>query len=134
MGGLHLPIFMDFVDLIRGVLGLTVLLAIAFAFSSGRRQINWRIIGAGLGLQIVLALFILRGSEMGAFFAPLGWPKALFSWISRFFVLVLEFTEAGTQFVFARVLRAEGSANPAGSRRSSSSTPFGRPTRTCRSC
>ena len=100
MGGLHLPIFMDFVDLIRGVLGLTVLLAIAFAFSSGRRQINWRIIGAGLGLQIVLALFILRGSEMGAFFAPLGWPKALFSWISRFFVLVLEFTEAGTQFVF----------------------------------
>ncbi len=91
---------MDFVDLIRGVLGLTVLLAIAFAFSSGRRQINWRIIGAGLGLQIVLALFILRGSEMGAFFAPLGWPKALFSWISRFFVLVLEFTEAGTQFVF----------------------------------
>ena len=63
---------MDFVDLIRGVLGLTVLLAIAFAFSSGRRQINWRIIGAGLGLQIVLALFILRGSEMGALFAPLG--------------------------------------------------------------
>lgn len=100
MGGLHLPLSMDFVDLIRGVLGLTVLLAIAFVFSSGRRQINWRIIGAGLGLQIVLALFILRGSEMGAFFAPLGWPKALFSWISRFFVLVLEFTEAGTQFVF----------------------------------
>ncbi len=100
MGGLHLPLSMDFVDLIRGVLGLTVLLAIAFVFSSGRRQINWRIIGAGLGLQIVLALFILRGSELGAFFAPLGWPKALFSWISRFFVLVLEFTEAGTQFVF----------------------------------
>src|SRR5690625_437483 len=91
---------MDFVDLIRGVLGLTVLLAIAFAFSSGRRQINWRIIGAGLWLQIVLALFILRGSEMGAFFAPLGWPKALSSWVSRFFVLVPEFTEAGTQFVF----------------------------------
>ena len=91
---------MDLVDLLRGFLGLAAILAIAFLFSSERRRANWRIIGAGLSLQIVLAVFILRGSEMGAFFAPLGWPKVLFSWISRFFVLVLEFTEAGTRFVF----------------------------------
>jgi CNT family concentrative nucleoside transporter len=43
-----------------GLLGIVVLLAIAFALSNNRKQINMRIIGWGLGLQAIFAIFILR--------------------------------------------------------------------------
>ena len=100
---------MDFlIDLLRGVLGLVVILGIAFLFSSNRRQVNWRTIGAGLGLQFALAVFILKGAAMGEFFAPLGWPKAFFSWISGFFVDVLDFTTAGAQFIFGDLALSPG--------------------------
>ena len=92
---------MDFlISLLRGLLGIVVILGIALLFSNNRRKVNWRMVGAGLLLQIVLAVLILKGSAMGEFFGPLGWPKAFFSWISSFFVLVLNFTTAGAQFVF----------------------------------
>lgn len=91
---------MDVVGLLRGLLGIVVILGIAFLLSNNRRSINWRTVGAGLALQLGLAVFILKGEAMGAFFAPLGWPKAFFSWLSEFFVLVLEFTTAGSQFIF----------------------------------
>ena len=89
-----------FISLLRGMLGLVVLLGIAFLFSNNRRKINWRMVGAGLLLQFILAVLILKGAAMGEIFAPLGWPKAFFSWVSGFFVLVLNFTTAGAQFVF----------------------------------
>ncbi|NNF03378.1 MAG: NupC/NupG family nucleoside CNT transporter, partial [Rhodothermales bacterium] len=91
---------MDFISFLRGLLGLSVILGITFALSRNRSAVNWRTVGAGLGLQVVLAVFILRGNEMGAWFGPLGWPKAFFKWVSSFFVLVLEFTTAGAEFIF----------------------------------
>ncbi|GIV57489.1 MAG: NupC/NupG family nucleoside CNT transporter [Bacteroidetes bacterium] len=99
---------MDFVALLRGVLGLAVILGVAFLLSNNRRHVNWRTVGAGLGLQLVLAIFILKGDEMGAVFAPLGWPKAFFSWVSSFFVLVLNFTTAGAEFVFGKLAISPG--------------------------
>lgn len=91
------------IALLRGLLGITFILGVALLVSNNRSRINWRTIGAGLLLQIILAVFLLRGDEMGAFFAPLGWPKAFFSWISSFFVLILQFTSEGAQFVFGRL-------------------------------
>ena len=89
-----------FISLLRGMLGLVVILGIALLCSNNRRKVKWRTVGAGLLLQIILAIFILKGAEMGEFFAPLGWPKAFFKWISGFFVLVLEFTIEGAKFIF----------------------------------
>ncbi|GIV59362.1 NupC/NupG family nucleoside CNT transporter [Rhodocaloribacter litoris] len=106
---------MDFVALLRGLLGLVVILGLAFLLSNNRRHINWRTVGAGLGLQLVLAIFILKGEEMGAVFAPLGWPKAFFSWVSSFFVLVLNFTTAGAEFVFGRLAISPGMEGSMGS-------------------
>jgi concentrative nucleoside transporter, CNT family len=94
---------MDFVNILRGLLGIAVILGIALAISNNRSRISWRTVGAGLLLQLLLAVFILRGEQMGAVFGPLGWPKAFFAWVSSFFVLVLQFTEAGTRFVFGRL-------------------------------
>ena len=105
---------MDFISFLRGLLGLSVILGITFALSRNRSAVNWRTVGAGLGLQIVLAVFILRGDEMGAWFAPLGWPKAFFKWISSFFVLVLEFTTAGAEFIFGDLALPPGTEGSLG--------------------
>ena len=37
-----------------GIFGLAVLVSIALAFSSGRRNIDWKLVAAGLGLQLFL--------------------------------------------------------------------------------
>ncbi len=91
---------MDIVSLLRGLLGLVAILGIAFAFSSNRRQVNWRTIGAGLLLQLVFAVIILKGSDMAEVFAPLGWPKAAFAWVAGLFVKFLAAVEVGATFIF----------------------------------
>ena len=91
---------MDVIGLLRGLLGMAVILGIALLVSSGRRNVNWRMVAGGLSIQLVLAVFILKGEAMGAVFAPLGWPKAFFSWLSQVFVLILQFTSAGSEFLF----------------------------------
>jgi len=94
---------------------LATILGIAYALSNNRKQINPRIIGTGLLIQITLAIFILKGDELGAFFAPLAWPKALFSWISSFFVIVLNFTTEGAQFLFGKLALSPGQDGSLGS-------------------
>jgi concentrative nucleoside transporter, CNT family len=93
---------------LRGVFGLTVILAIAFALSSNRRSIKPRTIIGGLLLQIVFAIFILRGRDMAEMFGPLGWPSAFFAWVSYFFVLVLRFMEEGAMFIFGQLAVSPG--------------------------
>ncbi len=105
---------MDFtLGLLRGFVGLAAILGIALLFSEHWRQTNWRMVGWGLVMQIALAILILKGDAMGAAFAPLGWPKALFSWLSSLFVLLLKFTTAGAQFVLGDIaLPPEGGIAP----------------------
>ncbi len=105
---------MDFIALLRGIIGLTVIVGIAFFISNNRRSVNWRTVGAGLGLQVFLAIFILKGEAMGAWFAPLGWPKLFISWVSSFFVLVLNFTTAGAKFIFGNLALPEGTPGSLG--------------------
>lgn len=95
-------------DIIRGVIGVLFILGIAYAFSSNRKAISWRLVGVGLSIQIILAVFILKGDYMAQFFAPLGWPKAFFSWISSFFVVVLDFTTEGAMFIFGDLAKSPG--------------------------
>ena len=83
---------MDFVSVLRGIIGMGVLIGIAYLFSNNKKKINWRLVGSGLGIQFVFAIFILKGAELGNLFSPLGWPKQFFKFISSFFVLVLNFT------------------------------------------
>ncbi|MCH8494136.1 MAG: NupC/NupG family nucleoside CNT transporter [Balneolales bacterium] len=95
-------------DILRGLVGMVFVISLALAFSNNRRAINWRLVGTGLGLQFILALFILRGSYMAEFFSPLGWPKQFFSFVSSFFVVVLDFTTEGAQFIFGDLARGPG--------------------------
>ena len=43
-----------------GIIGIVVILALAFLLSNNRKAINYRTVGVGLLIQIVLAVFILK--------------------------------------------------------------------------
>ena len=43
-----------------GILGVIILLGIAFAMSNNPKKINYRIVFWGMGLQLIFALFILK--------------------------------------------------------------------------
>ncbi len=79
-----------FIGLLKGLLGMLVILGIAWVLSSNRRAISWKVVATGLGLQILLALGIL--------YIP--FVQVVFDFVGRGFVKILGFTEAGTQFLF----------------------------------
>jgi len=99
---------MNFMAILNGLFGLAVLIGIAFLFSNNKKRINWRLVVSGFGLQLVFAVIVLKGNALAAYFSPLGWPKILFEWISRFFVLLLGFTTAGAKFVFGNLAVGPG--------------------------
>lgn len=101
---------MDFISLIRGLLGIILLIGIAYIFSNNKKKINWRLVGTGLLIQIVFAVLIIKGDQLGSWFAPLGWPKDFFRFVSSFFVLILQFTSEGAKFVFGNL--GLGPGNP----------------------
>jgi CNT family concentrative nucleoside transporter len=84
-------------DILFGVFGLACLLAIAWAFSSNRRRVDWQLVAVGVGLQVLFAVFVLL--------TP--WGGVVFGALSRGFVLLLGFTQQGAQFIFGELARAE---------------------------
>lgn len=96
-------------NILRGIFGIALIIFIAFLFSNNKKKINWRLAASGIGLQLVFAILIIKGKELGSFFAPLAYPKYFFEWVSSFFVLILNFTTEGAKFVFGNL--AIGSGN-----------------------
>ena len=74
----------------RGLLGLVILLGVAWAFSEDRRQIRWRTVIAGVALQWALALLLI-------FFPP---ANALIFLLNDGATALQNATQAGTGFVF----------------------------------
>jgi concentrative nucleoside transporter, CNT family len=105
---------MDLIQILRGIGGIILLLGIAFLLSNNKRNINWKLVVSGLFLQIVFAVFIIKGDTLRAFFFPLGWPKDFFNWVSGFFVIVLNFTTEGARFVFGSLALGPGSEGSIG--------------------
>ncbi len=94
---------MNAISLLRGVLGIVLIIGIAVLFSNNRRRINWRLVGMGVLIQVVFAIFILYADRLRSWFAPLGWPKAVISWLGGAIVSLLNFTTEGSKFVFGRL-------------------------------
>jgi len=95
-------------NILRGLIGMAVIIAIALILSKNRKAVDWKLVGTGLGIQFILAIFILKGADMAEVWAPLGWPKDFFSWVSSFFVVVLDFTTAGAEFIFGDLAKSPG--------------------------
>lgn len=72
------------------LLGLVVMMGLAWAMSEHKKQVSFRVVWGGLLLQLVLAVFILKTS-IGA---------AIFQTIGDFFTATLGFVDAGTSLVF----------------------------------
>lgn len=102
-------------DIIRGMIGMSAIILLAYLFSNNKKEINWRMVVTGLAIQLVLAVFILKGRVLAEVWAPLGWPKAFFSWVSSFFVVVLNFTTQGAEFIFGDLALSEGMEGSMGS-------------------
>jgi len=99
---------MNFEAMIRGILGLGLLIGIAFLLSNNKRKINWRLVFSGIGLQVLFAIFIIKGDYLASWWFPLGWPKLFFKWVSSFFVLILNFTTEGAKFIFGNLAISPG--------------------------
>ena len=81
-------------NLFRGILGMVTLIAIAWLFSANRKAISWKVVGIGLGIQLLLAFSILQVPPVQYFFELVG----------KIFVVILDFSKAGTEFLFAGFL------------------------------
>ena len=70
--------------------GLLVMIALAFAMSADRRKVDRRLVAAGVGLQFLLALLVLKTVP----------GQVLFGYIGTFFTALLNYVDAGSSFVF----------------------------------
>ena len=86
--------------ILRGIIGIAVLLAIAYLLSSKRTAVKWKTVFIGLALQFMLAFGVLR----------IEWVKQVFNVMGSFFTAILEFTESGSLFLFGNLIDA---SNPA---------------------
>lgn len=77
-----------------GIIGIIILLGIAYLLSENKKKINWRLVLTGLGLQIVFALIILK--------IPFG--RKFFEGASNVITKLLDFTKEGSSFLFGSLL------------------------------
>lgn len=77
-----------------GIIGIIVILAIAYLLSTDRKKINFKTVGMGLLLQVSLAIFIFK--------VPIG--QIIFLKIGKFIEKLLEFAIQGGQVVFSGLL------------------------------
>jgi CNT family concentrative nucleoside transporter len=84
---------------LTGVLGIAVILALAYLFSTDRRAIKLKTVAWGLGLQFALGLFVLR--------VPAG--ERLFGALGAGAKHLLDFSYVGSTFVFGELGKADSS-------------------------
>jgi concentrative nucleoside transporter, CNT family len=80
---------MSFESLGRGAMGMLALVLMAYALSSNRKNISWKVVGVGLLTQIIIAIGVIK----------ISWIKSFFEYLSGFFVKILEYTQVGIQML-----------------------------------
>lgn len=77
-------------EYIRGLIGIFVLLFVAFVFSSQRKSVDWRLVGIGVVLQAIFGFLITK----------VPFVASVFALVSRGFVKFLSFSSDGAVFLF----------------------------------
>jgi concentrative nucleoside transporter, CNT family len=77
-------------SLLRGMLGLIVLIGICYLFSTNRRAISWRVVVFGLLFQLVLAIAVLKVPAI----------QQIIEFIAKIFIKILDSSNAGSAFLF----------------------------------
>lgn len=76
-------------SLLRGILGIITVLAVAYALSYNRKRIDWKLIGGGLLMQLIFALAILNLPFVGT----------ALEFVGKAFIKLMDFTQAGVGFL-----------------------------------
>ncbi|MEY4278403.1 MAG: hypothetical protein RL377_407 [Bacteroidota bacterium] len=84
----------------QGLFGILLILAIAFLFSNNKKNINYRLVFSGLGLQLLIGILVLKIPAVTSFFQLLG--KAMGK--------IEQFSRQGAAFVYGGV----GAMTPTG--------------------
>ena len=81
-----------------GIIGIVVILGLAFLWSNNRKKINYRVVVTGLLLQIILAIFILK-VKVG---------QDIFYFLGKAINKLLDFSQEGALFVFGDLTKVTG--------------------------
>ncbi len=87
----------NIITLLRGLLGMAVLIGIAWLFSKNRKAVNWRVVFTGLGIQLILAVSILYIPAVAM----------VFEFVGKIFVKILDFTKIGSEFLFGPMMNID---------------------------
>jgi len=82
----------------QGLIGIVVILGIAFLISNNKRRINYRLVISGILLQIVIAVLILK----------VGPVKNFFQWLGRIMIHIETFAKEGASFVYGGLMTNDG--------------------------
>lgn len=89
-------------EYLRGITGIIVLVSIAFVFSKNKRAIDWKLVGTGIMLQLIFGFLVIKVPA----------AQAVFGTISRGFVIFLDFSKAGAQFIFGELAKSYNPGDP----------------------
>lgn len=89
-GGLTIPLM----ERLMGIVGLATMIGIAFLMSADRKRISWRLVGIGLGVQLVLGGLILKTTA----------GRAVFDFAGDVVNGLLGFTREGARFLFGNLI------------------------------
>ena len=84
-------------DRIFGILGIILIFALAYLLSNNKKAINYKTVGTGFALQILIAVFIFK--------VPLG--RTIFMNLGLFIQKILDFAKEGGAFVFGPLMQEE---------------------------
>src|SRR5688572_4243398 len=77
-----------------GIIGIIVILGIAFLLSNNRKAINYRLVVSGIGLRLVIALLVLKVPFITDFFA----------WLGRGMGKIEQFATQGAAFAYGGIM------------------------------
>lgn len=82
-----------------GLLGIAVILGIAYLLSNNKKKIDWKLVAIGIGLQVVFALIILK-------FPP---GRMAFQYVGNLIDKLIDFTREGSVFLFGDLANSQKS-------------------------
>jgi len=90
--GLDLPL----TERLIGVLGVAVMVALAWLLSHDRKRVNWRLVGSALSLQLVFSLIVLK-TDIG---------RGVFAYVGGLIEKLIGFQSEGARFVFGNLVQS----------------------------
>ena len=88
---------------LMGVVGIAVMIGIAWLLSADRAKVRWRLVGFGVAMQALFGVIVLKT----------GFGQALFQGANRVFAQLLVFTEVGARFIFGNLVKNNVPVGPA---------------------